>query len=1844
MMKGKTRRGIQWCHFALVILCSMLFYPSQLIAQDTICTYDWDQNVDCPARLPCIEQANFADTTIQIASNITRIGTEGLRICLSDTTAIGPADIVYVVDMSGSMHPYQHFFDPHHTKTTSTPAGDPFYTRPEAIQSGFNYQINNYPNSRVGYIGFAKCVLKSGISCDRYTQLYDYYTEDGNQMGLNTTPSETNVGLAGEHYMTLDYVSNQSQQTSMENLVNILEHDVHLYNIGGTNYSAALSEAITLFDAPGGLDNKAIIFISDGFPIGDSNWSNYISQLNSRNITVYGIYLNTGESGSTALQQIVTSTGGSMYVIDYNEPERMREVVEEILVTINNVYSFESLNVSGNGQVANGINAQKDADAGTWTFDLDGIIPLYPGENTISINSDFSSAAGGTTISFDFTLDVSGPSTTDNDCQTCRQATQIEILNSSNQPLDSLTWNENSFVVRVTYYGGDALNAIDVEVGTTEKEDYEIIRLTNPSTGANGELIFTRSVPFEVLQPNINPGLNNGTAESQYSDTVNISFHHPVDNRDSATVSIPVIAPPDGIGIYDGANNPASVYKFPIAPVSYTVTAGDSLDLYAKIFSNTSWLESYESDPLLSQLIKWQIADTSGSYNKNLGEILSVTGNQTTFIPKKASSFVDITAKMFNGIDTIQTTSRFYIEPGAPALLSIESSPDSSYSPNSLPVPPLSSVTIGSNVTTAPPVYAVLRDKYENWIGPDTNVTWGSINPAIASVHAGSTKNVGVITRVASADSTWITGSSPGGLADTIKVIIQAYNYTEITITTGAIADSLPALTIKSDDDTTVLMAYGKRSDNQQWEQLPSTNWSIDNAIVSPSSIQGSSSWPFVASATGTATITASAIGDDGSTITDVLILRINHGAPVDMVLVGSEGGVTSLPGDITILAGQEQFIAARLKNNVDEWIPITHGDSLSTRIQWSLTGTADSETAASLSNANTSYIGDTASFLSTVAHNTYTVTVEYSYQNLTIPKTVIFTVNPNAAAGIYIEANPEWQESPNTPRPLESITISSEESTARAYAILRDAYGNYVKHSDSTIWNSLDSSVATAASGTQAIFGQGLFTRVAASGSTQIIATQNNLSDTTVITILEYYYNRLQIFVRTGSATKDLDSLTMNTNEDTLFYVKGRRSNNAFLWDTLTNEPTLEWQISPSLSGVITGASGSGTFPLSPSDTAHGWVRATLGNDQRTRPDTVLVTFTPGPATELKTTVITPADQRIAGDTITVQLQTFNKDGLMIGDSCYSAVFGDTLTGGNDAYPPEIIVPDPDAVNGKKAVSLNEAVELCFDDGSVNIQVVLTHAPVSKKPHVLTTTLDSRAELTDSSGPIGLLPGIVDSISIRQIVGYDTTDISSLVLQYPSGIALLVTEGYDRFGNIRGLEYANWEAQSPLPAYTQNNSRRLFYEVGDIDSDVSGFLIVNAVNNNSIMDTVDVSLIGPLINMEKAMYRDTSGDGYIDMVEITFSEPFTFDSADLHDIVVNIDLGSTSSFQNAGIIGANGTLTDSVFYLSVNQLSTYPSGDKRPPQTQAEMSIQMSDIEGVNDISNRPVSDGAGPVIWLVQKRMGDANDGQYDRIIITFSEPIRNETNTSIYNTTEPGSFLTVWDRIDDQYTEVDGILDNIDFLQLIEEDQFIDSLHKDVSKIEFLMSNDADLLSRYYVNIDAAGENIFDDSDFRNATVATNQKVKVALIYYETILTSYPNPAQPGFTRVPAGQVIAGHQPNARNWVKTDNFGTIINFEMSLNCTGITKAYLKIYDIAGNLVALAENENLLAQIQDAVPTLQIEELETYPVDIYWNGSNQAGQAVAPGIYRIIVYIDFEDNAQCPDLKKVVTIGISK
>jgi hypothetical protein len=238
-------------------------------------------------------------------------------------------------------------------------------------------------------------------------------------------------------------------------------------------------------------------------------------------------------------------------------------------------------------------------------------------------------------------------------------------------------------------------------------------------------------------------------------------------------------------------------------------------------------------------------------------------------------------------------------------------------------------------------------------------------------------------------------------------------------------------------------------------------------------------------------------------------------------------------------------------------------------------------------------------------------------------------------------------------------------------------------------------------------------------------------------------------------------------------------------------------------------------------------------------------------------------------------------------------------------------------------------------------------------------------------------------------------------------------------------------------------------------------------------------------------------------------------------------------------------------------------------------------------------------------------------------MSEKISQSSGVPFSRTNLPGLTFNVWNGADT--TKNDTMLTGINnFFSVVND-----------SVLVFIMSNGHDLNAGNLINIRT--DNIQLQDRRGNVTPVQNRLVRVTIDGSTVTLVVINNPAVPSIRHVPDGQLQFTHESNARQWVRNEGAGTLISIGNLLppgpEVQEKVKGWMKIYDAIGNSVNWGDNQDIFSSVGNG-----------YTMDIYWNGLNREGMAVAPGIYRAVIYIDYPKSAGIADIKRVKKLGIQR
>jgi hypothetical protein len=1371
--------------------------------------------------------------------------------------------------------------------------------------------------------------------------------------------------------------------------------------------------------------------------------------------------------------------------------------------------------------------------------------------------------------------------------------TQIQIVVRGNVPIDSLKMKTDQ---------DTTISAIGLRNG--KWEDVQVTWGNHPTMNFNNAA--PTSATFWRFRPS-------------HPDT-GIIFIALNDLRDTI-MAIFNYGDPDHMTFYPkiGAPGPQNVAY----PPAITVAAGDTTSLYAKLFSKANeWLSGYERP---NAPFAWTIQEMTGGQGS--GSLLENAGYLARFVGIKAPQTVRVTATFTEGTITITQTITIQIVHGPAAKLVIEA--DTAAKANDiLGTRRAGQVTIGST-STSMPVYAVLRDKFGNFVDFSDPTNWLSRDAAKVGADRGNVAlGEGITSRQLNVSVAQVivlaTDSLKPAFHDSVLVVLSNINYDSLRIvSTPTSTVRIDSLTLPIDKDS-VIYVQGYRSDNHLWELVPA-NWTITNNLKTKNPAPtGMTNWTVNPNDTGSGQIIVS-LG--GKTVPDTIKVHFIAGPPDHIVLYPKDGLPNGqnqqYPNPTEALidsAGRPLPVVAKVFDRLNNWLPAYEVSSAP--IGWTLVEfPANQKTPTGTFDKSNGY---KTNFLPTVAYNNVYIIATFDQAGKKFVDSIQVRVVPGPPNHLVLEPDSKLETSPNKDNPADSVVIPSTEAYRFVYAVLRDQFGNYIGPSLNTAWQTALTDVVTAADGQKSI-GQGVITKnlnpTTNFRDTVTAASLDypGLQGKVLAVVLNYYYTELQIYVIDKGGQVDINSLSMYTDADTTLKVKGKRSDPPNNWEDVQ----AKWENSTSLNGKIIpiAPEKAFTWTFSPTLPATGWIRVTLGNDAQTIPDTVQVTFLRSPPRKVDIEIITPPPNRKAGDTITAVVRVRNLDGLVPGQWCDTAVYGHLLPNGTGRPTP--------IVKSDTVVTLGSNMYECFNDGVDTVKFVLFYAPFNDSQEQLNVTLPRIQPAF--SDKFKLYPGDLAVLKLEDISG---KNLDSLTLTPPNGAQQFIAMGYDSWGNKRGRESSNWVATPNLHAIDKpTNQSSIYYTTGSVSQDETGYIKAAApgIGGKLVSDSCFVTIpIGLLI--KNAYTRDGNGNGYLDSVRVVFLKNAILPAGS--KIILANGKDSTTLVVDSIISVSNHTgskvdpltrqtltaLDPDTAYILVLKEPTRPSLTSSTPAPQTGWTPDVIITPPYTSIAKpmiKTCADSAGPVIWLVQKTIKDAKDRTKDEVTVVFSEPIGTKGGGTYKN--NPALTFIVWEK----NGPANG--DSVFFHDISSDTS------KDASSITFKMTNGNDLTALDSLKLVEDGQMITDKNG--NAAVKLNQKEPCVVIGPKVaeMLVS-PNPTTPTFTRKGPGILEIANNSQARSWVYADHqSGTVFTFPYSPSPgqpgKKIVELHLKIYDVIGNLVQVADTVNNENGTDGVMPQGWGTGASRRDYDMYWNGSNSKGMPVAAGVYKALLYIKYAD-----------------
>lgn len=808
------------------------------------------------------------------------------------------------------------------------------------------------------------------------------------------------------------------------------------------------------------------------------------------------------------------------------------------------------------------------------------------------------------------------------------------------------------------------------------------------------------------------------------------------------------------------------------------------------------------------------------------------------------------------------------------------------------------------------------------------------------------------------------------------------------------------------------------------------------------------------------------------------------------------------------------------------------------------------------------------------------------SINNVYVHDTVEVYVAVGPPAMVVIEAGLNGH--PYDPDLIDTVIIDETQTTEKVHAILRDKEGNYIGPSTNTEWTSFDLTVASISNG-NTLEGEGIITKQKEDDTTDFSAKDldHNLIDTSTVIIIPFHYVDLKIYVK-NPIDVTITSLHMNTNQDTTLYVRGKRSDNG-VWEDVN----ADWHASPSIKTTVPPPPKKNSWYVSPTDSGRGIIYATLNN----LADTLETIIEVGPATKISIDFQTEPLQRIAGEPIEALISVRNDDNMLIpGTWPTSTVFNELLSNVKtmkNIFTGEIMVPS--VIIDSDTIPLGTTDVLTYIDGQATVFILLYYVPTNNELHdiqvISNDAITNYIPLSDHEKTV-LYPGPVARIDI------DPED----TLVYNQGDSQLYkTTGVDLYGNYLGLINCDWHLDPQLPPKSISNSSQFYYSPVITDG-AEGFLHAQATQNNSVTDSVYLILIAPQITITSAKTQDLSGNGYLDALKLTLAKSVSIpDNTPLGNSSVKAEYnGQTIDYTITGIKKVDGA-NEKEYFL------TFDEEETDDPQTDWLPLLDFDiDHPKVAKVFDYKCQDGAGPVIWRVYKTVRDVSDPTKDSVTVTLSEEFMNVDGSNFLSKGPiPEEVLHAYEI--DNPNKPDTIKDMF---------SDIDVLDKKDKNITFFMTNRKVLSENHWLNLKNIGGFIADLK--KNIPNDNNQKVRVIVNGNIGPIIIGPNP----FTPTLHNHWVIKDKP----LTPTLNIKEIINLiqnhggiMISIQLSGIKEAkiYMQVYDAIGNLVHSKASE-------DDVITPEMEEIEgTLTLYFHWDGINERDMKVAPGIYKIKIFV---------------------
>jgi fibro-slime domain-containing protein len=922
----------------------------------------------------------------------------------------------------------------------------------------------------------------------------------------------------------------------------------------------------------------------------------------------------------------------------------------------------------------------------------------------------------------------------------------------------------------------------------------------------------------------------------------------------------------------------------------------------------------------------------------------------------------------------------------------------------------------------------------------------------------------------------------------------------------------------------------------------------------------------------------------------------------------------------------------------------------LSEKVKWTIRGRNGTSTITGNKGSSGGYqIGDTLIFNPTEAFrfDTIIATTYDSIYGVDVPTSAAVYVKPCNPYALYIEDVSLYvpTSGPDSGKVLASVTdslrpnrkgsITLENVTPRSlFAVVRDKDGNFMglADKDNTIWTAKNDSIKCSTTPDSAY--KGVVVKLAEKDTTAAFVKFGNLIPDSVEVILD---SRCIVKLRLkDDKNQVVTSINLTTGDRKVYTVEGLVAGSTDNW--IVTEAKWELGSPPTFSIPTPDQSSRWTFdPLTPGENTLHLSRpfvdpiACVEKPELSIP--VKVTIETVKKVEL--TILTPPEKRIAGDTLLAEVRIYNTDGLIPGNYCFGTgdgknesqqvIYNDLLKNpdGRNLPNPRIVV-DGNWTDLNQGLSTTIKHNQCFNGGVDTIKFIAFYAPF---PYDKTDSVHTlRVDMGDdhfAQKEFRLRPAKPDRIDITEVLYPFKSITSTEVYDYNQTGRPYTSVIYDRYNNtvVQQPLVDNWYTTGTIKEFKISTAAEFeFYPGVNTQIQTGKIVAKHKMDNIDLIDSIDVRVNTIPAELTKAVTRDTSGNGFIDMLELTFNKEVTLTPDMIHDFKL---IYSPTTFEVINIVKADATGTRYNLIIKEDNTGTAKT-DLLPVLT-----TTAGSNAGFKDVTSLRTSDGVAPVVVAAKIVIKDNLDHSNDILTITLSEQIKRADKQDLTVLDIPSVSFSVWLK--------DLTTSEITRVQLL--DSIPGYLNTSSKILDIMMKNGRLLGNKNLINIRAETRSISDVAG--NFPDTNNIKVKVEVENDNIEVIPVPNPAVVSFEHTKPGEMRIAHDPQALEYAKNNKgIAFIVDIPLpevskgeKLGCT------FRVYDHVGNLVFVSEEENI---VPEEYRSLDVDK-DNLHMDLYWNGSNKKGMAISPGIYKVVFYFVYSMNPK-NNTRIMAKIGFKK